>query len=312
MRTVTFKSVLEFVARRAGLDPTTWGANTANDVVTFINNWTKTAWEWEFWPELTPCEQRAYRDAYDPTKAYPAPTFTVPQEVWFPAAQRYYQTLQATTNNPPAIQDPTSGLWIANAPFWADSVAGFAYGTPFGQMVPSPLFGNDWQPNTVYVAGPNEVHRNPGDNRFYQCIVSHTSGSSFNPADWGLLTVFERYISLDQTGQTPIGEVHQVTRNNPRTSPRYPGPLTFLVNNRGILPAPVAGAQVWVEFRLRPNEFTWEEYDDQMTYALDSDMPCLVTVSICKHPHERVAPRLSVPPWTSLISGFPHEQRHRQ
>ena len=267
MRTVTFQSVLYGAARRAGLDPTSWSAGTAANALEFLNNWLKKGWEWEFWPEWTPLEQRAYRDAYDPTKAYAAPTATIPTEVWFPAAQRYYQALQATTGNAPALQDPTTGEWIANAPFWADSSAGFAYGVPYGQVVPSPYFGSDWMPATLYTAGAAEVHRNPGDNRFYQCIVTHTSGGTFDPTKWGILTIFERYVSLDQTGQTPIGEVRQVTKNNPRTSPRFPGPLDFKIDNHGILPAPMAGVQVYVEFRLRPPVFTLTAYAGGTTYA---------------------------------------------
>lgn len=264
MRTANFKTVLQGAARRAGLDPTTWSDKNAADCLEFFNTWTKTGWEWEFWPEWTVLEQRAYRDEYDPSKAYPAPTLTTPQEVWFPAAQRYYQALQATTGNAPATF--TNGEWVANAPFWADSAVGYTFGVPYGQVVPSPYYGSDWAPNTAYTAGPLEIHRNPGDNRFYQCIVTHTSGSTFDPTKWGVLTIFERYVSLDQKGKTPIGEVRQVTRFNPRTSPRYPGPLTFVVNDHGIQPAPLAGVQVWVEFRLRPPQFTLEAWGEGNTY----------------------------------------------
>lgn len=265
MRTVKFKNVLEAIARKSGVDPDNWSADNRANAVEFINSWVIKGWEWEFWPELTPLEQRAYRDAYDPAKAYPAPTATVPQEVWFPAAQRYYQALQSTTAHDPATL--VNGQWIANAPYWADSVMGYSYGVPFGEVVPAPYYGSDWQPNTAYTAGPNEVHRNPGDDRFYQCILSHTSGATFDQTKWGILTVFERYVALDQTGQTPIGEVRGVSRNNPRTSPRFPGVLTFVIDDRGILPAPTAGAQVWVEFRLRPSQFTDDAYDAGTEYG---------------------------------------------
>ncbi len=270
MRTVTFKSVLEAVARRAGLDPATWSSGDQANVLEFINAWIKKGWEWEFWPELTPLEQRAYRDAYNSATNYPAPTATVPQEVWFPAAQRYYQALQATAGNDPAVL--TGGLWVANAPWWADSVMGYSYGVPFGEVVPSPYYGADWQPNTAYVAGPAAVVRNPGDNRFYQCITSYAGSVNFDYTKFGILTTFERYVALDQLGQTPIGEVHGVFRSNPRTSPRFPGPLTFVIDNRGILPAPTAGVQVWIEFRLRPSVFTLTAYDNAVAYAIGDEV----------------------------------------
>lgn len=258
MRTVTFKSVFEGAARKAGLNPTTLSSSNQQDILSFINEWVKKGVEWEFWPELTPCELRAYRDPYNSATNYPAPTATVPQEVWFPAAERYYQALQATVNHPPATQ--VAGIWTANAPYWADSATGCGYGVPYGQVLPAPYFASDWLPNTAYVAGAATVVRNPEDDRYYQCITSYAGSVTFDYAKFGILTVFERYVSLDQLNKTPIGEVRGVTRNNPRTNPRYPGPLTFIINNRGILPAPLAGGQVWVEFRIRPPAFTLDLY----------------------------------------------------
>lgn len=268
MRTVTFQSVIEGAARRAGLSFSLLSSANQQNLLGFVNDWTKKGWEWEFWPEWTPIEQRAYRDAYDAAKAYPAPTATTPQEVWDPASQRYYQALQATTGHAPAVV--SNGVWVANAPYWADSVMGYRYGVPYGLAVPAPFYGSDWAPNTDYTAGPQQIVRNPSDDRYYQCIVTHTSGSTFDATKWGLLTVFERYVALDQTGQTPIGEVRGVYRNNPRTSPRFPGPLTFLINDKGILPAPMAGVMVWVEFRRRPPVFTLDAYVGATAYAKDA------------------------------------------
>ena len=269
MRTVTFKSVLDAVGRRAGVDVTTWDANTQANVAEFVTAWTRKGWEWEFWPEWTPIEQRAYRDAYDSTKAYPAPTASTPQEVWYPDAQGYFQALRATTGHPPAVT--VNGQWVANGPYWALSATGYTYAAPYQQLVPPDYSANDWLPNTLYAASTpgNAVPvRNPGDNRFYQCITTHTSGTTFDPTKWGILTTFERYVSLDQAGKTPIGEVRRVSRSNPRTSPRYPGEVTFTVDDHGIMPAPMAGALVWVEFRLRPPVFTSEVYSAAGTYAL--------------------------------------------
>lgn len=255
MRTVTFKSVLEAVARRAGVDPALWDDVTQANVAEFINSWAKKAWEWDFWPEWSPIEQRAYRDAYVSTTAYPAPTATAAVEVWSPAAQQYAQALQVSTGQTPFID--SNGSWLANAPYWALSNVTYS--------------GSDWAPGTAYSAGggvvAGTVVRNPLDNRWYQTITDHTSGSTFDPTKFGILTTFERYVSLDQANQTPIGEVSQVSKCNPRTSPRYPGVVSFLINNKGILPAPNVGPQVWISFRLRPPVFTTIVYDNTKTYA---------------------------------------------
>lgn len=285
MRTVTFKSVMDAIARRAALDPTdatVWDAPTQARAAEFIYAWAKKAWEWEFWPELTPIEQRAYRDTYVSTTAYATPTATAAVEVWFPPAQGYFQTLQATTNNPPAVL--VNGAWVATAPFWSLSSAGYSYGTPYGELVPPDYTANDWQPNTAYVAsapGAENMVRNPGDNRFYDVITSHTSGSTFDPTKFGILTPFEQYVSLDQTGQTPIGEVRGIYRSNPRTNRRYPGPLTFIMDDKGIMPAPLAGAQVWVEFRLRPPVLTSIAYASGTTYGVGDPVYQPTTTGEC-------------------------------
>src|SRR4051812_9589338 len=113
MRTVTFKSVLEAVGRRAGLDITdatnSWTAVIQGNIAEFITAWTRKGWEWEFWPELTPIEQRQSRAAYSSATAYGAPTSSAAVEVWSPAAQKYYQSLQAGTNHDPATL--VSGVW---------------------------------------------------------------------------------------------------------------------------------------------------------------------------------------------------------
>lgn len=249
MRTVTYKSVSDAVARRAGLDPATWDAGTQATVAEFIGAWAKKGWEWEFWPEWTVLEQRAYRDAYVSGTTYAAPTATVPVEVWFPAAQKYAQALQSTVGHDPFTF--ANGVWTANGPYWAESGNSYT--------------GDDWEASTVYAAGTNV--RNPADNRYYQCITAHTSGGTFDATKFGILTTFERYVSLDQTGLTPIGEVHRVSRSNPRTNPRFPGVVTFTMDDKGILPAPLAGSLVWVEFRLRPPLFTSTAWSGGTAYV---------------------------------------------
>lgn len=254
MRTVTFQSVLNGAARRASLNPIGLDSGLLAQLAEYVTSWAKKGWEWEFWPEWTVLEQRQYRDTYNSATAYPAPAINAPVEVWFPPAQLYAQALQATTGHDPFVS--INGAWVANCPYWELSTGSYS-----GQL---------WAPTTNFVQGvpgtSGTIVRSPNDDQFYECIITHTSGSSFDPTKFGPLTVFERYISLDQLNRTPIGEVSMVSRGNPRTNPRFPGPLKFIITNQGILPAPLAGAQVWVLFRLRPPQFTSEAYVSGDTY----------------------------------------------
>lgn len=256
MRTVTFQSVLNAVALRAGLNPASLDSNTQAQIAEYVQAWAKKAWEWEFWPEITVLEQRAYRDTYNSATAYAAGALNAAVEVWFPPAQLYAQTLQATTGNAPFVF--VSGAWVPNSPYWETSNVSYS--------------GADWATGVAYVQGipgtPGTTVQNPTDLNFYECIISHTSGASFDPTKFAILTTFERYVSLDQINQTPIGEVQQVSRSNPRTNPRFPGVIKFIINNHGILPAPLAGVLVWILFRLRPQQFTTNAYASGTTYGL--------------------------------------------
>lgn len=265
MRTVTFASILNSIAYRAGLDPTdntSWTPAIEAEVAEFVYGWAKKCWEYDFWPEWTVLESRAYRNAYDATVNYVASTDTTPSEVWFPAAQMYAQCLQP--NGPgTAVQAPfvqVAGVWVANSPYWELSLTSYN--------------GNPWVTGMAYTGGApgatGTIVLSPLDDNYYECIVTHVSGANFDPTKFALLTPFEKYVSLDQVGQTPIGEVQQISRSNPRTNPRFPGPLSFIINNHGILPAPNSGSRVWVLFRLRPPVFTTTAYAGGTSYVVGS------------------------------------------
>jgi len=273
MRTVTFKSVLEGVAKLKGVDPATMNATDKLVWTEFINQRVAEGWEHEFWPEATVLEQRLFRDTYSAENTYAAPTAAGASEVYFPATDQYFQALQATTGNDPAVL--VAGLYQVDYAHWALSMDSYS--------------GAPWAANTQYVGGvvgtPGTIVQNPADGRFYMCLSTHLSGPAFDPTKFAILTPFERYISLDQTGQTPIGTVHQLTRTNPRTNPRFPGPLTFLVNNKGILPAPLCGTKVWVEFRLRCPVFdstVWSSTEantpGQIRYRPDTTGECYLAL----------------------------------
>lgn len=255
IRTVSFQSVLYGAIRRTGADPAELDDNSTANACEFLQSWTKKAWEWEFWPELTPLEFRAYRDAWAIGTAYVASIVGAPTEIWYPPAQSYAQCLTANTGHAPFVQ--LNGVWVPNTPYWELSTENYS-------AVP-------WVTGANYVAGvpgtPASIVVSPIDNNNYECIVPHTSGANFDPTKFTILTTFEKYVALDQNGMTPIGEVSQISRCNPRTNPRFPGVITFVIDNRGILPAPASGVQVWVLFRMRPPKFTTEAYAGGDTYG---------------------------------------------
>lgn len=250
MRTVTFKSVLESIAALYGDNPDSLTSANTTRWARFINRRLKKAWTWDYWPELTPCEQRAYRDVYAAGTAYAEPTATVAQEVYYPPAQKYYQALKATTNHAPATL--SGDTYVLNSAYWAECAAEYS--------------GEDWADATAYAV--EDVVRNPADGRFYCCHTAHTSSSSLDATKFGILTQFEAYVSPDQTNQTAIGEVLRVCAHNPRANRRFPGVIPHVISEKGIVPAWDAPALVWVEFRRRIPTFTTAAWGSGTTYAI--------------------------------------------
>jgi len=109
----------------------------------------------------------------------------------------------------------------------------------------------------------------PTTEQYYRAISASTGNLPSNSTFWELAgNDFDRYISLDQPGQTPIGEVLAVHTANPRISPSALE-LGFWLSDNGIQIDGEMSA-VWVEFCLRPPEFTSQPYDPATTYAAGS------------------------------------------
>ncbi len=252
MRTVTFLSVYAGAADVAGLDLADLSADQLASIVRKINRRTLKGWKYDKFPELCPIERRLYRAEYNNATAYVAPTATAPVEVFFTASGKYYQALKATTGNPPATL--TSGAYVLDKAHWAECAANYS--------------GSDWAASTAYVLGT--VVRNPDDGRYYACHTAHTSGGTFDATKFGILTPFAAYISLDQTGQTPIGEVIRLTQNDPRVTPTTPGVILHSVRAEGIVPI-VANppVSVWLEFRRRVPVFTSAVWSNVTAYVTD-------------------------------------------
>lgn len=277
MRTITFLSALHGAARLAGIsDPANeLTSSRADDLVEYLNERFREAWEYEWWPEWTVTELRRYREDYLASKTYAAPGAAAVSEVWFPATKKYYQAVQSTLGNAPATLSGTT--WTTDQQYWREVAPSWS--------------ASDWLTSTAYAVG--DVVRRPADNRCYHCHTAHTSaGSDLNISNFGLLEPFRRTIAADQVHNsgawhTPIGQIEGAYTNDPRISTNNPQELDFspveLIDERGAagsdgafglttshyLFAPDAPDQVWLRFRRPAPEFTLTAYASATSYAIN-------------------------------------------
>lgn len=242
MRSVPYQDVLWGTARLLGMSPSTdLSAARAATITQYLNSVVKAAWNFDWWPEWTTCEERHFRPDYTAGEFIEAGT-----ERFHVGSQTYYQALrqQAAATEAPATYDPASGTWTENSAWWAACEA--SYSAPV-QTDGEALAVGDQRLDLL-------------SRRVYQVHTAHTaSGTAVDTAQAGVLTPFNRSLSFEQEGQTPIGAVKGVHRRDPRVHPDRPGTLNHRVNQSGlvVLPGPyVVPVTVWVEFRLRPPQYT--------------------------------------------------------
>ncbi len=113
MRTVSFASVLAGVASVLGIEPAAYTVALQAKALLAINRHIKTGWKFDFWPELTRVEQRAYRPFWDE-----ATQFDAGEIVYFAADGHYYQANPAP-NNPQDGESPAAypAKWTAVTDF---------------------------------------------------------------------------------------------------------------------------------------------------------------------------------------------------
>jgi len=95
---------------------------------------------------------------------------------------------------------------------------------------------------------------------------------------WAKPTNLQRRVDFDQPGLTPIGDVLAVYRENPELNPNARS-IGFSVLANSVLLGTNAPDVVWIEYRLRPPEFTatlWEatkiyQPDDVRYFAVAGD-----------------------------------------
>ena len=98
---------------------------------------------------------------------------------------------------------------------------------------------------------------------YYRALSSTTGNLPTDTTFWAVASDLIQTISLDQVGETPIGEVLRAYRVDPRVCP---GAIQYEFNlvEDGVL-LPTGPAQPWIEFSLRPPTFASTDLDG-MTY----------------------------------------------
>lgn len=131
-----------------------------------------------------------------------------------------------------------------------------------------PLYsGPDWVATQTYSVG--YVVYNPGDGEFYQCITAHQNQEPPNFNYWCRLDPFERrldYVGGNQGATaTPLGRIRRAWDVDPRKR-RDAIWRPIRLTREGVI---VDGVWpfVWLEFRLRPNEFLGANWASGTAYT---------------------------------------------
>jgi len=135
---VSTQAVLFDVARRTGLVPTGDNANMdpdkAYELLGFMDDRLREAWETHDLVETQFIEQRAFAPDFDPNVCYPLGAI-----VWDPCSQQYYQALAQTIGGPltnEAIWQTTTSVSPRWIPWWQDGKT--PIGTCYGAWTKNP------------------------------------------------------------------------------------------------------------------------------------------------------------------------------
>jgi len=135
-RTVTFRSVLDAITRRHGLEPD-WAdspGNRARAITEHINERVNTAWVFWDWPETLVLEERAFRPTWDTLVAYSAGA-----EVYYPPDMTYHRAIGGTTpGQAPTDLTAWEAISITDAFIPLDAPGQTSIGTVFGVYSTNP------------------------------------------------------------------------------------------------------------------------------------------------------------------------------
>ena len=254
MRTVDYSEVLNGSAAMSGMGPPDIGTGEFTLFRPLHDRRLQQAWELHHWPDICRTEQRLFRPFWNPATTYAGPTPTSAAEVYDVPTSTYYQSLVAgNLNNPPTING------VVNAAFWALSI-------------PTGYSGPLWVANgQAYNVG--DTVQNPADLQFYQCIVPHTSGATFDGTKFGLLTPFDRYIGWNQVdgngvALTPIGEFLRAWDKSPKfTTKRVEFTYWLSENGAQFTQLKHAIAFAWVYYRTQRPVLRGDAWDATAVYT---------------------------------------------
>lgn len=137
MRTVTFQSVLWWVASMMGLDPKkNMQGNQADAIVRYINSRVREGWDSFDFAALGTVEERAFHDDYSTTKNYASGDL-----VWDPNTREYYKAIQAGINQS-----------LSNTAYWG-IYENNSFSIPFEQTGKNPI----GIINGIYSSDPRKV-----------------------------------------------------------------------------------------------------------------------------------------------------------
>lgn len=105
MRIVPFKTILDGVLRRHGIDPESEEAShdTVRAIAEHIQNRTRTAWDYYDWPELMEVQERVFRPLWNAGLSY-----STGEQVYYFTNKRYYTAKSAVA----------TGVVPTNATYW--------------------------------------------------------------------------------------------------------------------------------------------------------------------------------------------------
>lgn len=240
MRTVPFQSVLHGTARLLGMNPTRdLGTERAATLTEYLNTVVKPAWQFDWFPEWTTCERRQFRQNYTSGEFLNAG-----DQRYHIASDAYYQALVLQLAATQAPATPQGGGWLENSAYWAELESCY-----------DAALQEDGEDLAV-----GDQRKDVDSGITYQIHTAHTAvGTTVDTTKAGALTDFHRTIDFEQEGQTLIGTLKQVCQRDPRVYPTRPGRLNHRLTGSGlVIVDSCVPNRVWLEFRLRPPQFTSE------------------------------------------------------
>lgn len=182
------------------------------------------------------------------------------------------------------------------------------YNWPFTRATEARVFYPRWDDVDAaeLVMGDIVFH----EGAYWTALVNASAQEPMEGAnEWEVATNYERVISFDQPGQTPISEVLGVSNDDPEVNEKA-GAVNYVLSGGGIAFGESAPAEVWVTFSRRAPEFTVVPWSAATNYVA-GDLVYYAAAQDCFRCAEA---NVNTPPPTGDTSNahwtrqeFPHE-----